>query len=242
MTTTAVGDVHSIFGIDSIATAIGNMVGEHAEAIDITAAMDGYRDYLTNWLPVGYQIVGDNVIRDTDAPMLIRTVEEIRQDIADDADGFDISRYAMTKTPEPPTVDDEQSKHSAECQRSGLWLLHAFADGMPCDEVADISDAEAASIARVTVKFAHRLVRRANTEAEPGSGPAYHTAGQTMWDAHKAFLVAAEMFGIAGAEAAPEMAAATKQATDAKRIRGIYAEMGNHMYELAKIRSEGDRS
>lgn len=244
MTSIPVADVHSVFGIQSVASVVHSMIGQHADAFDsegIAAAVEGYREHLTVYLPAGYEVVGDNVLRDVNAAPLA-DMQEVRalmnEDIAA-GNGFDVSKYAKSASAE---ADDEMSKHSPRCQRSGLWVLHMFEDDTPCDEVIDAADtqqADAASIARVTMDLAHRLTQRAQSEAERGSGPDYHTAQDTMNKAHQVFMAAATLFDVA--RCGPETAAATKDADNAKRIRNIYGEVGNSMYTLAQIRAEGSK-
>lgn len=100
MTTTHIGTVHTIFGIDSIEATINAMVGDFAADFDMEAAANGYRDYLTDYLPATLVVVGNDVMCHIDDVQALNgdgPIEEIHDAIRDDmatGDGFDISRYA----------------------------------------------------------------------------------------------------------------------------------------------------
>jgi hypothetical protein len=99
--TTTIGTVHTIFGIDSIEATVTAMAGDFAADFDMEAAADGYRDYLTDYLPGTLVVLGDDVMMQTDDPFATRLghagIEQIRENIADDMagdDAFDLTPYA----------------------------------------------------------------------------------------------------------------------------------------------------
>jgi hypothetical protein len=102
MTTTRIASVHAIFGIDTIESAIAAMAGEHAADFDLEAAADGYRDFLTDYLPASLVVVGNDVMGEIDDVQALAgdgPIEQIREAIQDDMagdDAFDLTPYAIT--------------------------------------------------------------------------------------------------------------------------------------------------
>lgn len=93
MTTTRhAGDVHTIFGIQSIITTIETLAGDHAPDIDIYEAESAYTEYLENLLPYGWTISGNEVYRHVDAEDI--DTDQARQAVRD-GNGFDITAYIV---------------------------------------------------------------------------------------------------------------------------------------------------
>lgn len=91
MTTTRhAGDVHTIFGIQSIITTIEKLAGDHAPDIDIYEAESAYTEYLENLLPYGWTVSGNEVYRHVDAQDI--DTDQVRQCVRD-GNGFDITAY-----------------------------------------------------------------------------------------------------------------------------------------------------
>lgn len=86
------GDVHTIFGIQSIITTIEKLAGDHAPDIDIYTAEDAYTEYLENLLPYGWTVSGNEVYRHVDAEDI--DTDQVRDQVRD-GNGFDITAYIV---------------------------------------------------------------------------------------------------------------------------------------------------
>jgi hypothetical protein len=178
-TTTEAGTTLTVFGTDVTGTILA-IVGDHAADFDLEAAANGYRDYLAGFLPDGYTISGYQVVKDVDAPHLDRAA--LREAVADDTDGFDISKYAKPDPTTPVTDDPTGVKSTAlKCAKlsnfAALSLIrearHLAAQGTPGGYLD----------ARDTARQASEAMHASALMYTIGGLPTGHTAAAQMSEA-----------------------------------------------------------